>query len=355
MKTYGVIMAGGNGTRLWPLSRQKNPKQLLDLFGTGSLLKQTIQRLGDVIERENILVVGCEDQRELLLEEIHGLIPRENLLLEPLARNTAACIALSCAFLRREKDAVMCVLPADHHIGDVPAFRNVLRRAIHAAENRDIIATIGILPTYAATGYGYLRAGAPSSWADGAYNVDRFVEKPSEEKARKYLSERLYLWNGGIFVSKVDVMLRAIATYLPLVYTGTQRACKALRSGDTEKAREIYSAIPSISIDCGVMEKSTGLLVFPGVFGWSDVGSFDALHAIAPQDENGNAILSGRCLCIDAHGLTVDTNKPVVALGVEDLVVIDMKDVLFLCKSGQSQRMKDVLGQLRASDLNELV
>ncbi len=350
-----MILAGGYGSRLWPLSRQKTPKQFIDFFGEGSLLKQTIQRLDGVVDPEHILVVGCQDQSATMLRETRGLIPPANLLMEPTGRNTTACIAFLAAHLESKPDAVLCILPSDHYIADVEAFRAVIRRAMDAAERTDHIVTVGIQPTFAATGFGYLRASGPVAGEDGAYYVERFIEKPDEQRARRYVEQGCYYWNGGMFIAKRSVLEREMMAHLPHMLDDARRAYRAQQDGYPHRALRIYASLPSLSIDYGVMEKSDTLIVIPGDFGWSDVGSFDALYTIAPQDEDGNAVLNGRCMSIDAHSLAVYTNKPVVALGVENLVVIDTEDVLFLCKMGQAQRTKDVLGMLRVSGLGDLM
>lgn len=355
MERYAAILAGGSGSRLWPLSRQNTPKQFLDFFGNGSLLKQTIRRLDGLIDPEHILVVGCQDQQATLLRETRGLIPPRNLIMEPVGRNTAACIAFLVAHLESKPDSVVSILPSDHYIADVASFRRVIVNAMEAASSMSYIATVGIMPTYPATGFGYLRVSGEVEGIGGAYRVERFVEKPDEERARSYLDQGGYYWNGGMFIAKQSVVGQALNTHLPNVMDGARRAYWAQQNGDAQRALEIYAALPSLSIDYGVMEKSNALIMVPGDFDWSDVGSFDALHTIAPQDEAGNAVLRGHCISIDAHSLTIYAGKPVVALGVDNLVVIDTEDVLFLCKAGQAQRTKDVFGLLNVSGLSGLM
>lgn len=355
MRRYAVIMAGGSGTRLWPLSRKAKSKQFLNLFGKGSFLACSITRLDGLFAREDILVIGALEQQGALLKAIEGYLPPENLIFEPVARNTAACIALAAHHVSRSGDAIMCVLPADHHIGDESAFRFAIENAISAAAGTASIITLGIAPTSPATGYGYIKAGEALDAPFDVRHVERFVEKPGREQAVTYLSEGMYYWNSGIFLAKASVMKSEIYLYLPETYHYTQVAEEALRSGQIARAYEAYARAEPIAIDFGVMEKSKKLLMAPGNFDWNDVGDFDALREVAPKDEQNNTVLKGRLLGIGASGITLYSDKKLVAAAdVQDIIVVETEDVLYLCKAGSSQKTREVFKSLEKAGLMDL-
>ena len=347
MRQYAIIMAGGSGTRLWPLSRKSKPKQFLDPLGQGSFLEQSITRLTGLFPREDILVVGSMEQQEMLLEVVSGYISPENVILEPVARNTAACIALVAHNVSHAGDALMCVLPADHYIGDKTAFRAALQNGLRAAEETDCIVTMGIMPTSPATGYGYIQAGEALKASFEARHVLRFVEKPKREQAVEYLREGEYYWNSGVFLAKASVMREEIKKYLPEMHEKIRKVDEALQCGQIARAYKEYANIEAISIDFGVMEKCERLLMVPGHFDWSDLGDFDALREIVKQDEQGNAVLKGRLMGVNASNITLySDNKLVVVTDIQDIIVVETQDVLYLCRGGSSQKTRDVVREL---------
>lgn len=347
MKQYAVILGGGNGKRLWPLSRISRPKQFLNLLGKGPLIADTVRRLEQCFDKGNVYIVGLAEHEDALLESTAGLVSPENLLFEPAGRGTSAGIAWAAMNLAEQKeDAVMCIFPSDHYIKDLDAFWEVICKASSMAAQTDSIVTVGIQPTFDATGYGYIKVGNPIAGFEGAYDVVRFIEKPNKQTARGFFKSGEYLWNGGIFIAKVSVMLAKIAEFLPELYGEVTAAYKAQQAGDTETATAIYEKVDKVAIDVGVMEKCKDSIVFPGYFGWSDIGSFYAVHDIL-KDERGNAVMSGSLIAPEASNLTVYSDKRIVAAsGVDNLVIIDMDDVLYICNVKDSEKTKNLVENL---------
>lgn len=358
MQYYAVIMAGGGGTRFWPLSRQQMPKQLLNISGNDVMINESIKRLTDIIPLSNIYIVTNKKQKDIINELILSDLPRENILFEPVGRNTAACIAYAAiAINKKSPDAVMCVLPSDHHITDEAGFRKILTKACKVAEETGKLITIGIKPAFPATGYGYIRYNPePESCIDGAYEVGEFIEKPNIEKARKYLESGSYLWNSGMFVWKVSTILDNLMRYLPRLYKSMMRI-KEMMGMETEQAKidSIYSAIQSISIDFGIMERSDDVLVIPGDFGWSDVGSWDALGSIFPTDENGN-IVRAKHICMNTRNSVIYSGDRLVAtIGLDDLIIADTPDALLICPKSKAQEVKSIVELIKAQGLEKYI
>lgn len=354
MERFAVIMGGGNGKRLWPLSRLDKPKQFVNLLGDGPLLTSTINRLLPLYDRDHIIVIGTKEHAELLLACAEGLIPQENILFEPTGRDTAACIALATAHLSRRGDVVMCVFPSDHHVGDIPAFHHIVEQAMDAAEATSSIVTVGIEPTFDATGYGYIHLGEPLPDIDEAWRVRRFVEKPSKRRAKAFFDSGEYLWNGGIFIAKTRVMEHNFTLLLPALFAGVRSAYRAMCVGDDAQALRDYAAVQRVPIDVGIMEKCDDIIVFPGKFEWSDVGSFYAVHEIL-KASGGNAVIEGVLLAPQANNLTVYSKKKIVAAsGVDDLVIIDMDDVLYICNVKDSEKTKQLVETLADYGHDEL-
>lgn len=346
MKKNAVILGGGNGKRLWPLSRINRPKQFLNLLGEGPLIAGTVKRLEQYFDNQNIYIVGLAEHKDVLLESTKGLVLPENMQYEPVGRGTSASIAWSAMKLAEAGDSVMCIFPSDHYIKDVNVFYEVINRACHAAEENECIVTVGIQPTFDATGYGYIKVGEPLAAYEGAYRADRFIEKPNKKRAKVFFESGEYLWNGGIFIAKVSVILAKMEKYLPTLFGQVQRAYDAEKDGKPDEARDIYAEIENIAIDVGVMEKCKDTIVFPGYFGWSDIGSFYAVHDIL-KDERGNAVMSGVLLAPQATNLTVFSDKRIVAAsGVDNLVIIDMDDVLYICNVKDSEKTKNLVENL---------
>lgn len=353
---YTVIMAGGSGTRFWPLSRRLRPKQLLALGADGDtpLLTATARRVASLSPIERVLVVTRADLAEATLAALPEL-PRENLLAEPAGRNTAPCVAWATAAVqRRDPEAVVVVLAADAFIDDEAAFVGALRTAAETARTGAIV-TLGIKPSRPETGYGYLHLGAPLAGApEGVRAVRDFVEKPDAARAKAFVEDAEHLWNAGIFVFRADVMRAAVARHLPAVAEAMAAFdVAALRSPDDE-AREVarlYPQLPSVSVDVGVMEKVEAVAVVPVDCGWSDVGSWQAAWELGDKDAAGNVVRADSAVLCDAAGNVVvaPAGKVVALVGVRDLVVVDTPDALLVVPRDRAQDVKKAVDALAAA------
>jgi mannose-1-phosphate guanylyltransferase len=342
VSTHAVLLAGGSGTRFWPLSRAKRPKQFLSLATDKTLLAETAARVEELAPAARTWVVCGKDHAAAVRESLPAL-PPAHLVIEPTARNTAAAIGLAAVEVSREDPAAtLVVLPSDHHIADPAAFRAALRTAVRVAEGGDLV-TLGIPPTRPETGYGYLRRGKLRE--PGVYAVEAFVEKPDAATAEKYLRDPAYSWNAGIFVFRAGVLLDAIREHLPAVHEALARIAT-----DPAALSDAFPRVPSISIDYGVMEKAKRIaLVDPGPIGWSDVGSFAALSEVRPLDARGNA-LSGDALAIDSDGSVIlsEGGRLVAAVGLRDMCVIDSGDAILVVPKDRAQDVRKVVDELRA-------
>lgn len=351
MKTYGFILAGGGGTRFWPLSRKELPKQLLNLTGKDLMVNETIDRLAGNIEKGDIFVVTNVSQAEIMLEATAGRICKEHILAEPSARNTAACIGYAAVeLLQKYGDGIMCILPSDHYIKDINAYRKTLGDAIRTAKDTDALVTIGIQPTYPSTGYGYI-CHEEKRISDCYYNVRSFVEKPNLKTAREYLMSGDYLWNSGMFVWKASVIMRYFEELLPDVYACLQQISEAMNTGnEREVINGVYPEIPKISIDYGIMERAGNVLVLEGNFGWSDVGSWDALEALYDKDEHGN-IIYGEQVHIDTHDCIIYAkNKLVTTIGLDNIIVVETEDAVLVCDKNRAQEVRRIVEALQDSN-----
>jgi mannose-1-phosphate guanylyltransferase len=358
-KVYAVIMAGGVGTRFWPRSRERSPKQLLEIIGKGTMIQNTVQRLEHSVEPGNILVVTNRLQKTLTEKQLPA-VPPENIIVEPVGRNTAPCIGLAALHIRkREPDAVMVVLPADHLIQDVPEFNRVLQLAIETARASSSLITIGITPTHPETGYGYIQMFNEDGehnpfFAKGVFKVKTFAEKPNLQTAERFLASGDFLWNSGIFIWGVNPILEEIARCLPELHAELLKIEDAIGTPRYQSTLElVYGLIRGISIDYGVMEKAEKVYVIPAQFGWSDIGSWDEVYRVAGKDEHGNTI-HGRCVARDTHNSYIySPGKLVAAIGVNDLVVINTDDALLICKRGRTQDVKEISDYLKRKQMNE--
>lgn len=347
MKIFEVIMAGGGGTRFWPLSRKKRPKQLLNISGKDIMLNETIKRLDDLVDREHVYIVTNEEQQTLMKELIVNGVPFHNILVEPAGRNTAPCVLYAASVLEKEHgEGVMCVLPSDSHIGMPEIYRDVIAKAAEVAKNSDSIVTIGIKPTFPATGYGYINRG--NQLEDGVWEVDRFVEKPDAATAKRYVDSGQFLWNSGTFVFKISTIMKAFEQFLPEMVEDMKKIIDSRQTEDEEKVlKEIYPMLQSISIDYGIMEKADNVVVMEGDYGWSDVGSFDALDAVYTPDAQEN-ISIGDNLLIDSEGCVVHGKEKLIALiGVKDLIVVESEDAIMICRKDAAQDAKKAVEALK--------
>ena len=345
-----VILAGGTGSRLWPLSRQDLPKQFLALDGNDSLLKTTVDRLAPLIVAKDVLIVTQEAHAKG--EAYHALRPYQSLY-EPVGRNTAPAIALAAAYLMAHgDDPIMVVLPADHIIKDETRFRNHLLTAIEAAQQGQLV-TFGIQPTRPDTGFGYIKARAGDR--DSVCAVECFTEKPDLTTAERFLQEGNYYWNSGMFVWRASVILAEIQQHLPAVYQIIQNIIVDSQAGTNfqQAVGKHFAAMPSISIDYGVLEKSSRVSLLACDIGWNDVGSWQAVHEISPKDENGNA-LQGNVIALGCQNSLIRSEKRLVAaIGVEDLCIIETADAILISKNDQTQHVRDVVDALKQRGATE--
>ena len=344
-----VIMAGGRGERFWPRSTTKMPKQFLSLIGERTMIQQTVDRLAGLIEIKDVYVVAGEDFVAIIKEQLPDL-PPENIVVEPFGRDTAAAIGLAAVAVRRKSpQEVMVVLPADHYINNQPRFREVLRGAIDAAGMGEDAVTLGITPHRPETGYGYIRRGDVRGAYEGvtAYQVRQFAEKPDLNKAIQFLKAGDYLWNSGMFIWRVDLISKLIEVHTPILAAGLQRIEAAMDTEDYAAVlNEVFTDLPRISVDYGIMEKEERVLVIPGDFGWDDLGSWNALDRYAQRDDQGNS-LGGNGVMLDTKNTYVYApGKTVATIGVEDLILVYDNDCLLICHKDRTQEIKDAVQAL---------
>lgn len=351
---YALLLAGGSGTRFWPLSRRGRPKQLLPLGGRSPLLRRTYERLRGLAPPERVFAftgAGLVPAVRRLLPEA----PRGNIVGEPAGRNTAPCIGVAALMARaRDPRAVLVVLPADHAIGNVRAFRAALRRAIALAAREPVLITLGVRPTSPATGYGYIEAGAPLA-ADRRFRaVRRFREKPALAQAKRFVASGRFLWNAGIFAWRAEAILDAIRTHHPALGRRLD-ALAAAGPGPAAVARA-YPSFPSISIDYAVLEKARNVAVLPVDFPWDDVGAWDAILDHHPADAHGNVHVGPTCAVDARENLLVSGDGQLVAvLGVRDLIVVHTPDATLVCRRGRSQEIRKVVERLRRKGLGRFL
>jgi mannose-1-phosphate guanylyltransferase len=347
---HAVILAGGVGTRFWPWSRRESPKQLLAIIGSTSMLRQTWERLLPLVPPDRILVVTQAPQRPAVQRELPE-IPEANLLVEPAGRNTAPAIGLAATVLhaRGATDEAMVVLPADHVVSDADEFRAVLATCEALLQHHDPLLTLGIAPHRAETGYGYIRRGAVAAEVEGRefHRVERFVEKPDADTARRLLADGRHLWNSGMFVWRTGRILDELRRHLPAMGPGLDRLFRAYGTPGWEaQLNTAYGGFPSISIDYAVMEKAAEAWVAAVNIGWSDVGNWASLGELQPHDADGNVLPPG-CLAVRAQGNVVEgRGRTIVLLGVSDLIVVDAEDALLVCHREQAQQVGEIPAQL---------
>ena len=354
MKTYGVIMAGGGGTRFWPLSRHRMPKQLLNLSGKELMINETVDRVSTLCDKNDIFIVTNVDQAKSTENFTFGRILADHILSEPSARNTAACIGYAAfEIIKKYGDGVMCIFPSDHYIKDEAAFTSTLKEAIKEAETGSLV-TMGITPTYPCTGYGYIRFDKNETTI--AKKVVEFKEKPDLKTAEEYVASGEYAWNSGMFVWKASVILDEFKKLLPEVYACLEKIADAMGTNDEKNIiNEVYPTIPSISIDYGIMEKSDKVKVISAEMGWNDVGSWDNLGVLHAEDENGN-VFAGDHLAIDTKGcITYSDKRIITTVGVENLIIVETKDAIMVVDKNRAQDVKLIVEELKKQGRDDLL
>lgn len=349
-------MAGGRGTRFWPKSRKNLPKQFLSLTDSSlTMIQLTVKRLLPIISIEDIYISTNESYRHLVREQLPDL-PEENILCEPVGRNTAPCIGLGAVHMAKKYgDAVMVVLPSDHEIQMPDIFRSTLQEAAEVAQSGSNIVTIGIPPTYPETGYGYIKY--RSAERNGsAYRVERFVEKPDLAKAKEYLASGQYLWNAGQFVWKVSTILEDLKKYMPDTCAHLEKIRDAIGSDYyTGTLNQEFQDMESQSIDYGVLEKDDHIYVIPGNFGWDDVGSWLAVERLQPKDEEGN-VFTGDIMSVDTRKCIVQGHKKLIAaVGLKNIVIVDTENALLVCDKEHTGEIKRVMAALEEDGRNDVL
>lgn len=354
---YAAIMAGGGGTRLWPLSRKRRPKQALKFFGDRTLFQVSVERILPIIDPANILVLTVEDHAKILAKQEASLLPK-NFIIEPSPRGTASAIGLAAIYLNhRDPGSVMACLTADHYMTNEIAFRELLKAAYDAALDNHLV-TLGITPEVPDPTYGYIHKGDEADKYRGlqTYSVKAFKEKPDAAIAREYQQSGEYSWNSGMFVWRTERILEEIQRQMPDLFSGLQEIQKAL---DTDREREtvatVWNELKSITIDYGVMEGAEDVVVIPADdLGWIDIGDWNRLYNVLEKDEDGNVCDSEATLLLDTRGVIIlqdgqrKSGRLIAALGIDDLVIIDTEDVLLICrreKADQVKRLVDFMNE----------
>ncbi len=347
---YVAIMAGGIGSRFWPMSRTHYPKQFLDILGTGkTLIQQTFERYSKVVPVENIYIVTSNDYVELVKKQLPE-IPEENILSEPFRKNTAPCIAYICfKLIKKDPKACMVAAPADHLVLEPDEFVKATDSALNFVDHLNAFVTLGIKPTYPNTGYGYIQHDITEA-TPGIFKVKTFTEKPNLELAKTFISSGDFLWNAGIFFWKVKNILSAFEKYLPEMHEVFAAEKDKFNTAEEEAVlNNIYPQCSNISIDFGIMEKADNVYVIPASFGWSDLGTWKSAWENMEKDSSENAIAGKKVMVFDSVKCMVHVpdTKLVVLQGLDDYIVVDTKDVLLICKKEKEQEIKDYVAEVK--------
>ena len=357
---FAVIMAGGGGTRLWPLSRQSKPKQFLTLYGERTFFQLAVDRLSPIFSPDHILVVTVASQvDDLRCQE--DAIPVENYLIEPMPRGTASVVGYAAEVLQKtHPQAIMAVLTSDHIIENELLFQQLLENAYSVAQ-KDHLVTLGIQPTFPATGYGYIHKGGKlETFPFDVYTVHAFVEKPDLAHAKEYMASDAYYWNSGMFIWKADAILAEFNRQMPVLYSSLEvLGQRYAKDGYEALLTETWEKIAPQTIDYGIMEHAQNVAVIPAeALGWSDVGSWDSLFEIIQPDENGNITLADLSIIHESGNCLVKTDnnhKMIVLAGLEDIIIVDTKDALLVCQKGQSQKVREIVNELKQKKLDRFL
>ncbi len=353
MEIYAVIMAGGVGSRFWPRSKEKTPKQLLKIFGENTMIQSTVERLDGIVQKENIFIITNKIQKPEIVRQLHG-VPVENIIEEPFGRNTAACIGLASIIIGQKcKDGVMVVLPADHIIKEKELFHQTLRSAIDFAYHSEALVTIGIKPSRPETGYGYIQIDE-TNVSENIFKVLSFAEKPNYATAARFLESGDFFWNSGMFIWRADVILKEITLLMPDLYEGLDKIKDFVNTPSFESIlSNVYGMLRSISIDYGIMEKSKKVYLTKGEFSWSDVGSWEEVYQLSEKNEDGNATIGNIFTEATADSYIYSPDKFTAVIGAENLIVINTKDALLICRRDQSQEVKKIVDYLKINKIAE--
>ena len=358
MKKYGVIMAGGGGSRFWPLSRQKTPKQLLNLTGKELMVNEAVDRLSYVVDQRDVFIVTNSAQVSAMGKATAGRVPADHILSEPSARNTAACIGYAAMeIIKKYGDGIMIITPSDAYIQDTAGFTRTLNEAVDAAEKFNKLVTIGIQPSFPATGYGYIRFEKKQTTA--CKQVFEFKEKPDQKTADEYLRNGAYVWNSGMFIWKASTILEKFEALIPDIYADLKKIGDAMNT-DSEKQviEDVYPGIRKISVDYAIMEPSAAagdVLVVPGSFGWNDVGSWDMMDVLHDADASGNISVGDVISVKTSNSVLYSSGRLVAAVGVDNVVVVETPDAILVCNKNAAQNVKLVVEKLKEKNRVDLL
>lgn len=359
MKKTALIMAGGRGERFWPQSRKNLPKQFLELTNDGkTMIQLTVERVLPLVEMEDIYISTNNDYRELVKQQLPN-IPEQNILCEPIGKNTAPCIGLAAVHIgKKYEDATMIVLPSDHLIKYNSMFVSTLKDACEVASHGENLVTLGITPDYPETGYGYIKFNSDTMDQNvgRAFSVDRFVEKPNLQTAKEYIEAEQYLWNSGMFIWKVSSILSNFAKLLPDMHKGLIEIQNAIGTKEEDVVLEkIFTNFKSESIDYGIMEKANDIYIIPGTFGWDDVGSWLAVERINKTNEFGN-VAKGNVITVNTkNSILYGKDRLIAAVGLKDIIIVDTDDAILICDKSSAGDIKKVLENLKICNRNEYI
>lgn len=356
MNLYAIVMAGGIGTRFWPLSRKKSPKQFLPIISEATMIEETVTRLLPLIPAQNINTIANSEQSQTI-KSLFPEIPEDNFLVEPQGKNTAPSLLLATAkIFHLNPEAVCAALPADHLIADGALFLKKLEAGAEAASKDDSLITFGIPPTFPSTGYGYIQFAQEDPQQiqeENFYSVQKFKEKPDYEQAKAFCNAGNYFWNSGMFLWKAEFFAQKLEQYAPDWFFYWKKICGALEDDDERQIGLIFEEIPSTSIDYALMEKAKGVLMCEGNFGWSDVGAWSSLADIWTKDQNRNAVRGEAILLDSEECLVYNPDKLTALVGVKDIIIVDTPDALLICRKDQDQKVKDVVGKLKKEGMDD--
>jgi len=353
---YAVILAGGSGTRFWPMSREHMPKQFLDVTGKGSLLSQTLDRITPVVKSRNIIIVANKKFRNEIVTHLKDFdIPRHNILLEPEGRNTAPAICFAASFIQKhDPDGIMAVFPSDHMILHKRVFLTVLMKAVRLAKKGHLV-TLGIPPHRPDTGYGYLKTVKMEAGKDDVLLVEKFTEKPDFRRARRFLKANMtdtgsrYYWNSGMFIWKSNIILKEFSKHLPEVFSAFSRNLTPAH------IKKVYQSLPKISIDKGILEKAKDVVAVAAEdIGWSDLGTWESMAEVMLKDKNNN-IMRGNNVSIECKStMVLGRDRLIATIGLKDIIIIDTPDALLVCNKNFSQNVKDIVSILKKENRSEI-